>query len=302
LVRYDSPNTVDVVGYHQISPETFTGMLRSKELLDRISVKTKPHQTADSITDLLRVMPEHNSEIVAIGMAGKSAEDAVSLANLYATESIRYTQDMQSRDSAEVSQYLKGQLKEIDDDIANQQRAVLALGKSSEPTNQIASPEIEDQTTDAGVAEAAAPAAAPMSTFLTGRLEIAQQELVDLQTRYTDAHPLVQAQRARVQAIEQQIAVADSKAKAIRPAPSPVAAALVAAAPKLRFNRAGRLTATGPLNPLSDPEVLRSKFQSLENARVLLQGRLRASEAFEREPPGYFRLLAPATVKDVVVH
>jgi len=44
----------------------------------------------------------------------------------------------------------------------------------------------------------------------------------------------------------------------------------------------------------NDPEIVRSKLQSLENVRLTLLGRLRAAQSLEANPPGYYQLLAPS--------
>jgi capsular polysaccharide biosynthesis protein len=278
LVRYESPNTVDVFGYRQITPQTFAGMFRSPELLQRVASKSRPRVALNALATGLRVLPERNSDIVAVAISAETPEASVALANLYAGEAVRFTQEMQSASAIEVSQYLKQQISQMDVEILEIQRLWQGIPRP---------------TTKSNAATVLPPA--PRGPAINPRLEAAKEELLDLLARYTEAHPLVQAHRAKMAAIEEQI-----KERRARMAPAPPASENPEAVRESPAYAAARKETTAEVQLEGDPEVMRSKLQSLENGRLLLAGRQRAAQSFADNPPGYFRILAPALAKEVV--
>ncbi|MEW6305519.1 MAG: polysaccharide biosynthesis/export family protein [Verrucomicrobiota bacterium] len=276
LVRYDSPNTVDVFGYRQISSGTFAGMLRAAELLEQIGQRIQPPMAADELADRVRIMPERSSEIVAVAVAAETPEDAVNLANLYVQEAIRFTQQMQARSAAEISQYAHQQLTDVEKEIRELNRAWRFVPQTITPSNTVAAPQF-----------------VPRASNLTGRLETERDKLFDLLTQYTDAHPNVQKQRAIIEALEQQ--VIDYNAKLI-------AGGALTNSPGPSGSAAPRAGGPSGVHTESDPEIIRGKLQALENHRLVLLGRQRAAQSFEANPPGYFQILAEATLRSVVPH
>lgn len=111
---------------------------------------------------------------------------------------------------------------------------------------------------------------------IIAQLQIARGELAVLLAKYTDANPLVQAKRAEIAALKMELAPA-AGATATSDAPA---------------------SAAGE----SDPEVVRGKLEALEHTRLNLLDQRQAVQAFEANPPGFCKLLAPATSKDVVAH
>src|SRR5438552_16351460 len=51
----------------------------------------------------------------------------------------------------------------------------------------------------------------------------------------------------------------------------------------------------------SEFEILKTQLQAVETARAQLLTRQRESQLFQKEPPGYAQVFAPATTKTVVV-
>ena len=109
------------------------------------------------------------------------------------------------------------------------------------------------------------------------KLQAAREELVDDLTRYTELHPTVHRAKAKVQALERM--VAEEKTKPDVPSEAEVA-------DRLALQREAR-------------ETLRSHLAPLEATRRDLEMRLRAAELVAADPPGYYRELQPATLKDV---
>jgi protein involved in polysaccharide export with SLBB domain/capsular polysaccharide biosynthesis protein len=265
LIRYDSPNVAEVFGFRPAAPQTFASLLRSPELLRRVGAKASPPISGDALASALRVMPERNSDIIVAAVSGPDPQAAVDLANLYANEAVRFTQELQAKSAAEIRQFATQQLAHVEAEIA-------AL--NDRPRGQPASAPLAVNV--------------PRPTALAEKLQAARDELVDLLARYTEAHPLVQAHQAKLAALERQLAEKPSDASlGVTPVPggSPLSDAMEHVA---------------RLSEGTDPELLRGKLQSLENSRLTLLGRLRAAQSLEENPPGYYQLLAAAAPKDLV--
>jgi len=61
LIRYDSPSATEVLGYRAVRAQTFASLLRSPELLQRVSRAAKPPVSVESLADDLRVVPERTT-------------------------------------------------------------------------------------------------------------------------------------------------------------------------------------------------------------------------------------------------
>src|SRR6266566_7556753 len=94
-------------------------------------------------------------------------------------------------------------------------------------------------------------------------------------------HPLVQAQRAEIAAIETQL--------------TPTLA------DQTPTNNSASASVSSQFGE-NDPEIIRGKLQSFETARLTLLGKQQAVQTFEANPPGFCRVLASATEKDAVAH
>jgi protein involved in polysaccharide export with SLBB domain/capsular polysaccharide biosynthesis protein len=248
LMRYESPNAVEVFGVRQAAPQTLPSILHSPELLQRVGAKANPPVSADMLAANLRIMPEHDSDIIVVTVTGRNPQKTVDLANLYAREAVRYTQEMQAKAAGEIIQFTKHQLEQVESEIAAVNRQEQLPSFSS--------------------------AIVPQTSTLVEKIQSARDDLAGLLARYTDEHPLVQAKRAEIAALEKEL-------------PSQ-------ASPGGETNTAAFAS--------SDPEVIRSKLASLESARLTLIGRRQEAESLVANPPGYCQLLATASEKDLVKH
>ena len=259
LVAYESPNATEVFGQRQVSPQTIASVLKSPELFREIGARMDPPVTASDLNDFIDITPERDSDTVNITAVGETPKEAVDLVNLYASQAVRFTQHLQARSAEELDQFYTVQMQRIAGEIA-------ALDKEAQSLPR----EVLTQVT------------APQPNSLLEQLQKARVNLAQLLSKYTDRHPLVQAQRAEIAAIETQLtpsmAVADA---ATQPT-----------------NSLAILPVTGE----KDPEIIRGKLQSFEAARLALLNKQQAVQSFEANPPGFCRVLASATDKDVQSH
>jgi protein involved in polysaccharide export with SLBB domain/capsular polysaccharide biosynthesis protein len=277
LIRYDSPNAEQVFGVRQAAPETLPSILHSPDLLQHVGAEAKPPVAADVLMQNLRVMPEHDSDIIVITLTAQNPATAVDLANLYAREAVRFTQDMQAKAANEVVRFATQQLGQIEAEI-----------KSTGRPRQISTQTAQIIPT----IEAGGPPSDPRIDKIVERYEAANDDLADLLARYTDAHPLVQAKRAEIAALLQEQAKRTKAAAFERESAS-------RQSPGITMSNVAPNVA-----PAADVErdVIISKLQTLESARLTMLGRKQAAAALADAPPGYCQLLASATDMDLVKH
>ena len=253
IVRYDTPDP-QLFQPRPINPATLVGMVNSAEVRTRVGARLTPARSAEQVGAVTRVMPVPTTDLVNISISAPSAETAVQQANLYAEEAVQFTREMQTRDARDAASYLRHQLAELEKENTALAERFAGMGAAT-----------------------VAPAAAAAPSAFEARLDTARADLLDLQTRYTDQHPLVQQQMARVQAIEQQLA-------ASRPAATAAAAA-----------------AAGTTIP-GEIEFLREKARTLENQRRDLATRLQVTELLADNPVGHYRVFSPASADRAVAN
>src|SRR5262249_38779640 len=91
---------------------------------------------------------------------------------------------------------------------------------------------------------------------------------------YTDLHPAVRAKKDQIKALEQQLAEAN------KPAAQPI---------------------TDNKSKEEDSEVLRHQLTTMTANRVVLANRQREAQMYVDNPPGYCKVFAPSTQKDLIV-
>lgn len=247
-VVYTAPSGTDT-GYRPrtIGMQTLTGLLRSPEVLRRVGAYTQPALTPNEVRQRIVLQPERDSEILNITARAGTLDQSVGLSNVFAREAVLYAQEMQAREAAEAAALAARRITQIDADLSVVQNRLLNL-----PTGALT------QVTNV------TPAASPS----TARLETAREELAVLLGRYTDVHPLVREQRARIEVLEQQV----HPVSPINPALANVPA----------------------LAPGDDLELLRHQARNLETARAHLVNQQHAAKLVQANPPGYLQVLNQA--------
>ncbi len=253
LIRNESPRTAEVFAYQTLTPQTYVSLLRSPELLNHVASLAKPPLPPDKFVKRLRITPERDGDVVLAEVAGPTKDAAMATANLYVDEAVRFTKQLQSNAAEEVRQFVGPQLTQLESEIAALKNAKPSLPKALPPV------------------------VAPRPSPLALKLQKSREELVDALTQYMETHPIVQAARAKVKSLEDQLA----KGKA---EPAPPTDAELAGSFALQRDAW---------------DMLRSELQPLENSRHELAKRQRAAQLLSAEPPGYYRVLSPALLRDV---
>jgi len=284
LIRFEPQNTSEFFKPREYTEHTFASLLKSPELLQRISKQANPQISADQLAATVRVLPVPESDVVSVSVSAESAEAAVKLANLYATEAERFTKDVQAKEAAEANGYLKQQLAEMDGDVARLNEQLQALARR---------PAVQGVT---------------RNSVLADRLQKEVDHLSLLERQYMDAHPLVIGQRSLVADVRKQLA--NSTNEPAPPAPAPVAPVTnllaLPGTPGSTTNLTGRPTtnAVAEAKPGADPnhDVLLSQLQNLAHSRLLLATRQREAQQYAKNPTGYCRILAMASPNDVLAN
>ena len=259
LVHYE-PSAIDDI-YHPralVTPSLVV-MLQSPSLLEEVGSHLEPALSAKDLARRLQITLDRNNDVVTVTATAASRERSIDLVNRYCAAAIAYTQAMQRSEAAESGDNVTRQLALVENELASTRAALPA--ENAATVNALA-----------GSPEAMA------GSDLPQRIQTAREQLDDLLVRYTEAHPLVREQRARLAALEEtQRRVA---------AAHPPGSAKTPASPAVSQSLYGRIT----------PEeiAMGERLRSLESNRAILITRQHAIQPFrDDEPPGYFRVLSP---------
>jgi len=277
LIHYVPSDVDDAFRPRDIPTPSLVLMLQSPELLNQVGAQEHPAMTAELLARRLQLTLDRNNEVAEVTATGADREATVDLINRFSTAAIAYTQKLQRREANEADDYVRHQLAAVESEIASTRAANQKSGASA-----------------AGADDEAAEAPNPaIVSDLPQRIQTAREQLDDLLVRYTDAHPLVRTQRAELAALEDQQRRAAANAAAAAALNPPHAARTHAAAP-------GPSALYGRLSP--EEVALGERLRSLETNRALLISRERAIQPFREDPPGYFRVLVPASADRTLEH
>ncbi len=286
LLRYETPGVSDFLKPETpMSPDTFAGLIRAPELLRRVGEKAAPPIPPEAFVKQIKVDPDAESDLVNVSLAARTPQQAVTLLNIYMTDSAQYLRELQAHDvRLSADSYLAKEVAQMDEDIKGLDEKFRAVAMPPQITNKVA--QIGGQLNEMKRSLTASQHASPVVAMETERLNQALGELTGLLAKYTELHPLVREKEAEVQALKTQLATDSTNANV----PAFAAEAPMVAAPVVQ-------PAAQVLNP--EAEIIRAKLLSLEQERVQLINRQRAADLFSANPPGIARVFAPATLSTV---
>lgn len=275
LIRYEPPVGSDTFKPQAISTPTLVSMIKSPELMQRVGAQMQPARSGDEIAGMLRIVPERDSDVTTVTASGGDIATVVNAVNIYSREVIRYTQDAQKKEANEANEYVAVQLAANEADLAKVRQTMQALVLSR----------------PAGSAGTSMTASATAE-----RLQAAREKLAELLASYTDEHPLVREQRARISALTDMMSASSAQRSAAN-------AGIVALPASARLGAAGGVVAGATVAPgldlaLEDEDFLHTHFRTLDASHTALVARQRAVQTFLSNPPGYFRILVPAAESD----
>jgi protein involved in polysaccharide export with SLBB domain/capsular polysaccharide biosynthesis protein len=258
LIHYEPSTVDDTYRPRALGTPSLVVILQSPGILEDVGSHLNPPVSARMLAERLEITLDRNNDVVTVAATGSSRDESVDIVNRFCAAAIAYTQNLQRQEATEAGDNLGRQLAQVENEIAATSKLL--------PADQVA---------------VAALSAGPDSTVasdLPQRIRAAREQLDDLQARYTDAHPLVRQQRARLATLEDEQRQVASSVSALAPR--------TASPPAILPPPNGRLT--------PDEAAMGERLRTLENNRAILEERKWAIQPFRENPPGYFRVLLSA--------
>jgi len=275
LRRYETPGISEFLKTTPLSSETFAALMAAPDLMQRVGSQVQPPIPPEKLVKMIKVEPQVESDMVKVQVGSRFPQDAVALANLYATEAVAYTKQLQADQAGEVANtYLKEQLTRMDQDLKEIQNKFQTMPMSSQVTNKVA--QVSSDVSALGRTLANSASSPMMIGKKVEQLQTAIADLNQMTAKFTDLYPGVIQQRALVQSLQSEI----EQAAAVNP------------------NGAIGVTPGGEVVQ-PDLEVVRARLRSLEDARVEMKNRQHEAALLAANPPGVVSVFAPATMKTI---
>ncbi|MCS6244754.1 MAG: polysaccharide biosynthesis/export family protein [Opitutus sp.] len=281
LSRYDSPIASEDYRPQSYDTGLLFGLIASPDTLQKSRAKPSSSAPVSQLPGSLALTMDRNSTIITIKATSTSAAEAVALANHIGAESVQFTRNLQQQEAQEAALQHERQLADNDADrikVRQQLSEIEAQRSQAQLIQMLPNPNPSKP--------AIAQTTPPRGAHLYERVQAAREQLDELQTRFTDAHPLVREQKARLATLTSQLPTVPSPGGAVTSADT---AALPGAYPP----------APNVANQSSGYDALAMKLSHLENRHTTLITRQRALQPFLQNPPGYLRQLEPATLSSV---
>lgn len=282
LLRYE-PSTSEFFKTTPMSAETFSGIMKSPDLLQRIGDQMQPRIPPETLAKQIKIDPEPDSDMVKVQVASSDPQTAVKLANKYAEETVVFMKELQAKHAADlVHNYLTQQVTHMDEDFTVLMQRFRGLPISQQDSNKLA--QVGGHLNALNQQLALSPRPSLIVTKLTEKLQAAIAELADLRAKYTDIHPLVMNATGRVKDLETQISKASTNS---------------ALSSALSTGGLNGVSSVGPAGIVYDPEheIIKTKLHALETARIELVNKVREAESYSQNPPGNVKVFAHATVR-----
>jgi protein involved in polysaccharide export with SLBB domain/capsular polysaccharide biosynthesis protein len=268
IVRYQPPLATDAYHPQIVNVQTLVGQLHSPEFLRHVGQMMSPPMSGGEVAGNVQVLPERTSDIIHINANANDAGRVTVLANTFAREVVKFSQDIQRHEAEEAEGYVNQQLVETEAQLAEARKVVPVL----------AMPSPGEEATLTGVAPATTE-----RDRLNDKIQAAQDELAHLLALYTDAYPKVRQQRALIAALQAEAATGIHGSTIAGTSSGPAAT---------------------PAAPMSRDvlEVSVYRLRELENLRLLLVNRQNAIHLFKSNPPGSLRISIPASGDTLVIN
>ncbi len=277
LRRFEAPGKSEFFKTTPVSGETFAAMMRAPELIKAVGDQAHPPIAPELLNRRIKIDPEADSDMVKIQFAATDPNEAVNVINLYAQKAVEMIHDLDAKQASILAnEYLKKEVAQMEERIKELQGQFGNLPPSGLDTNRLA--QLGGQVGALGT-NLNTSASTSLFSFSqqAQRLQTAMGELNELLSKYTEAHPAVQAKRDYINDLEKQIRSAPTNAQA---------APLVA------------MPAAGPRDGATrEMDLMAIKVRAIEDAKVKLAERQSEAELYATNPPASVELYAPATLK-----
>lgn len=307
---HGTQETGDAFKPQQFSEQTLAQMIKNPDVLRRVSAQANPPVSPSKLSYTLLVVPEPETDLITLTLKGDNAPlEAVNLLNLYASEVVKFTKELQAKEAQGFADYVGEKLATVEKELAS----VDAQLKKLPPEAKVAGNEklteaLLTQLSELEVKYELTRMDMEHNNPISEKLQAARAELAGLLVRYTEAHPLVQDQRIKIKTLEAELANAGTNAASFgATAPSRASDALLAQTQSVE-KQAGQLRMLrdqirSKLNGLSENgleyAMIRTRFNALESLRTTLASRQREAQLSVENSLGYFSIFTPATLDRV---
>jgi protein involved in polysaccharide export with SLBB domain len=288
----------------QYADTTFVNLMRSPEILKRISDRTpmlvgKMIPSGDLGRELL-ANPEPQSEIVQLAYKGSdNMTIGCKLLYAYGEEVVQFMKDLQAREGKQMAEYVSRKLEIVQRELADNEKLLAAVPpelRTLDADQQLQTylKQLADLDTQYAMAEIDVRAVNPLQE----KLQVEKDTLVTLQAKYTDANPLVQDQIAKITAMERQLQSEtngpapkgfDGKTALANYGPSKALLMKLEQIDKLRKETQKRIDMLSHNN--TSYVIVKNRHAALEQMRVMLTGRQRESQLYSQDAVGYYQIV-----------
>jgi uncharacterized protein involved in exopolysaccharide biosynthesis len=314
----------------QLTPATLVSLMESPELARRVATRSKPPLPAEALSGRVHAETVRNTDLVALTVSGGDRRELAALANVCAEEAVGLTKELQLAEAARMNKFCLEKLTAMDTEL---QQANAAMVKFQNET-KLVDPDAERQTHIKNLGDAMSRAdnlrieaellqvqvsslqtELAQQSPLARRLAEAKGKLSDLLTRLTEVHPTVQSQQKEIAELEKQLAASDRSA----PTAEKLSDHALAHALYLRLVEAQTRQASlqeelqglerlrqslqekvaGISEKGTQYALLKARLDGLQKSRALLASRQREAQLYHDHAQGYYRVLMPATLKDI---
>ncbi|MEO5959878.1 MAG: polysaccharide biosynthesis/export family protein [Opitutaceae bacterium] len=276
LERYDPPLATDAYNPRPLTVPTLVHIIQSPDFFLRVGRQWNPPMSGGQVAAHLLTIAERNTEILSVIASGETPQAAVTLANLYSEEVLKFAKEAQRREALEAEGNVSRHLKETEADIAD------ARAKLPPLTQPLPAMTADNSPTPGGTPDR-----------FTARIHAAEDELSALLAVYTDAWPAVKSKRAEIAALQAQASMARNQLSVASDLANPAATASTSVSP------ASTPTSTGSRE---EWEIALFNLRALQNLHTALLNRQHAIDLFKVNPPGNFRVEMPAALDNVSAH
>lgn len=316
-----------------INNATLIGTALSDNVLGRVAAKAQPAVSLPLLRISVEAKEQKGTDFVVLTVSGYSSRaDTVALANLWAQEIVQFSRDLQTRESREVRIYVQQQIEQTEAEIQRLNRELTDLSQREgvvDVDRQVESylrtigeldlkieslrSNLYSTQTRLGSMESELARLLPVRE----RIDQLQRELLDAQSRLSEQSPVVQDLREQMTKLQGDFGRQQKKDFNPTTASTTVlGTTLYLQIMEVKAQRQGiqrelpeleRLRAEAQKQLAAMPEKsaryaqLQQQRIALEAPRRMLISRLRESQHFEENAPGYFQLFSTASADATAV-
>jgi capsular polysaccharide biosynthesis protein len=227
LIRTGSNTTIQTTEMGQafrprdLSDDTLLSTTYSNEVLQRTAARVGPNRNAGHIFQMIEIAKQRNTSLFYLTAHSRvGPQDAVDVVTVWAEEIIRFTNNLQKEEAAQMEEFISEQLRSMDLQLNQVNQEILIFAKEENFVDSYTQTQASVQAYErmrvelAEVVVSLRVKEAQITRYkqelrdqnpLATDLKVKKEELSRLRGRYTDLNPLVQEKKYEIDSIEAQI-------------------------------------------------------------------------------------------------